>query len=78
MVTVVLVPSFEISKTKLMELLGAAHIDTRPFFHPLSSLPAYKGTQSAADARHRNRISYAVSATGINLPSGFNMDQDKV
>ncbi|HYK88916.1 MAG TPA: DegT/DnrJ/EryC1/StrS family aminotransferase [Acidobacteriota bacterium] len=78
MVTVVLAPSFEITKNRLMELLSTARIDTRPFFHPLSSLPAYEGSRPAADARRRNRVSYAVSASGINLPSGFNMDQDKV
>jgi perosamine synthetase len=45
----------------------------RPFFHPLSSLPAYKNNTSAAHAATRNAVSYDIGARAINLPSGFNL-----
>ena len=53
-------------------------LDCRPFFHPLSSLPAYAHLEIAKSARVRNRVSYALSPYGINLPSGFNMTEERV
>lgn len=78
MVTVVLDESFGLKKERLMELLAAQGIDCRPFFHPLSSLPAYAHSPQAALARQRNTVSYRVSPSAINLPSGLNLTQDQV
>ena len=75
MVTVVLSPDFGLAKVEVMDFLSAQGIDTRPFFHPLSSLPAYEGTEEARKAKGRNRISYEISEYGVNLPSGFNVTQ---
>ena len=47
MVTVILDPSFGIEKERLMALLNEHNIDSRPFFYPLSSLPAYEGFEQA-------------------------------
>jgi perosamine synthetase len=65
-------------KEELMESLAAAGIDSRPFFHPLSSIPAYRDRQCAALARRRNVVSYRISPCGVNLPSGFNLTKDLV
>lgn len=78
MVTVVLAESLGLRKERLMELLAAEGIDCRPFFHPLSSLPAYAGTPQAEAARSRNPVSYALSPYGINLPSALNLTRDQV
>ena len=78
MVTAVLAESLGLRKERLMELLAAEGIDCRPFFHPLSSLPAYAGTPQAEAARSRNPVSYALSPYGINLPSALNLTRDQV
>ena len=53
-------------------------VDVRPFFHPLSSLPAYADLVTANGCRERNSVSYDVSSRAINLPSGFNLTRDRV
>jgi perosamine synthetase len=65
-------------KEELIHALWDRGIDTRPFFHPLSSLPAYRDCPTAADARRRNTTSYRISRTGVNLPSGFNLTEETV
>lgn len=78
MVSVILDSKYGIKKSRLMEFMNAKGIDCRPFFHPLSSLPAYEILAQAKQASHRNQISYQISQYGINLPSGFNMTEEKV
>lgn len=78
MVTVILDASLEISKEQLMSLLSAQGIATRPFFYPLSSLPAYAGLPHASAARSTNSVAYSLSERGVNLPSGYHMTEDKV
>jgi perosamine synthetase len=78
MVTVILDPSYAIEKDDLVQSMSAASIDCRPFFRPLSSLPAYAHTEQAQQAQARNSISYRLSPYGINLPCGMNMTEEKV
>ncbi len=78
MVTVILDPKFGLGKEQLMARLDERGIDTRPFFHPLSSVPAYFGLEQARMARKRNRVSYQISPYGINLPCALNMTREKV
>jgi perosamine synthetase len=76
MVTAVLDPSLRLLKQQVAAELGADGIDTRPFFYPLSWQPAFRGQPSARDAAIRNPNAYAISQTGINLPSGYNVTRD--
>jgi perosamine synthetase len=46
-------------------------LPVRPFFYPLSSLPAYPGREVAG--RRKNPVAYDVSERGINLPCAFNL-----
>ena len=78
MVTAVLDPALEWPKEALMAELGRAGIDSRPMFHPLSSLPAYADQAQAAAARKRNVTSYHLSPWGINLPSALCLKQTQV
>jgi perosamine synthetase len=78
MVTVILDKMFGIDKEKLISLLSDRNIDSRPFFYPLSSLPAYENFEQAYEARKRNRNSYSIARWGVNLPCGMNMTQEKV
>ncbi len=78
MVTVILDPSYGLRKERLMELLDRDNIDSRPFFHPLSTLPAYQGSAAAQRRRAANPISHALSPYGVNLPSGLGLTRDQV
>jgi perosamine synthetase len=78
MVTIVLDSKFGLNKTQLMERLAERGIDTRPFFHPLSSIPAYEGLEQARIARQRNKIVYGVSPYAINLPSALCLSKEDV
>lgn len=46
---------------------------SRPFFYPLSSLPAYPGRE--AEGRASNPVAYDVSARAINLPCALNLTE---
>lgn len=78
MVTAVLEPFLGLRKDELMTTLARQGIATRPFFHPLSSLPAYAAVPSAAAAMTRNKVAYAIAPYGINLPSALSLTQDAV
>jgi len=58
-------------RDKIMEYLEREGIETRPFFHPIHLLPPYK----------RNLIlpiAEELSATGLNLPSGYQLLENKI
>ena len=78
MVTVIIDTNLGLDKHQLMDELSQKKIDTRPFFHPLSSLPAYEHLPAAKLARDRNRSSYQIAKYGINLPSGMNLTPEKI
>lgn len=78
MVTVIIDSGFGFAKDRLVKGFRERNISARPFFHPLSSLPAYHATAQARAARQRNTVSYQISPYGINLPSGLNMTAEKV
>lgn len=59
----------DVPKETMIRWLGAAGIDSRPVFYPLSALPAFETWPSAAEARQRNQVASAVSRVGINLPT---------
>ena len=78
MVTVVIADIFGLKKEDLMALMSEKGIDCRPFFYPLSSIPAYRDLEQAKQARQRNTNAYKISPYGINLPCGMKMTEGKV
>ena len=78
MVSVIVEPARGLGKRELMAQLADHAIDSRPFFYPLSAIPAYEGAPQARAAAARNHVSYELSPWGINLPSGFNLDEPTV
>jgi perosamine synthetase len=78
MVTVILDEKFGLKKETLMALISEKSIDCRPFFYPLSSLPAYQNLEQTKQAQQRNKNAYKISPYGLNLPSGMNMTEEKV
>ena len=60
------------------DAMNDADIATRPFFPPLSSLPAFDGEPGSMKAATANTVSYALSRTCINLPSALTLTQGDV
>ena len=73
MSTIVLEPSLGVTKEYLGAVLAPRGIDTRPFFRPLSALSAYRHAPDRTRARRSNRVSYALSPYGLNLPSALRL-----
>jgi perosamine synthetase len=78
MVTVVLDPAAGMTGGALRKRLTREGIDCRPFFHPLSSIPAYRDTPEARRAAEANPVSYRLGGYGLNLPSALRLSQKDV
>ncbi len=78
MSTVIWDSEFGISKQQMIQDLSKQNIDSRAFFYPLSSLPAYQKYETAQIAKHQNSASYSLSEYGINLPSAMNLTREQV
>jgi perosamine synthetase len=64
------------SRDDLMDRLDEAGVDSRPFFHPLPLLPAYREF-----ARGDVPVSRRLHASGVSIPSSANLtdaEQDRV
>lgn len=68
--------SHNITREQAIEGLKNMGLPTRPFFFPLSSLPAYGSCSE--EGRAKNPIAYSVSERGINLPSALNIDEESI
>jgi len=73
MVTAIFDLKFGLLKEDIIQMIKEKGIDSRPFFYPISSQPAYDSLASAREARGRNVVSYRVSPFGVNLPCGMNI-----
>lgn len=78
MVTAVLDPGLGWTKEKLIPALREQGVDCRPFFYPLSMLPAYAAFPATKGAKERNVNSYAISPYGVNLPSALIITEEQV
>jgi perosamine synthetase len=78
MTTIVLERAFGLTKDVLVPALRQRGVDVRPFFHPLSGLPAFRASPQAVAARARNSNSYTVTPYGINLPSALALERSDV
>ena len=77
MVTAVIDPAFGIDKFALMAAMKARGIDTRPFFSPLSRLSAFDAYPESKRFLPPEPEGHAVARTGINLPSGYHVTEEK-
>lgn len=68
--------SLRISKATAMSSLIEQGIPARPFFYPLSSLPAYGSRE--LPMRERNPVAYDISARAINLPGAMNLTDEQL
>ena len=74
--TVVLGNSHKMTKEKAIEKLAELGIPSRPFFYPLSSLPAYSGYKETYQAL--NPMAYDISSRGISLPGAANLTEKQI
>lgn len=66
--------SHQMNRDTALSALSKLDIPARPFFYPLSSLPAYKDISE--DAHIRNPVAYLTSEHGINLPCALDLTDD--
>jgi len=68
--------SHKLNKLSAIEKLQELDIPARPFFYPLSSLPAYPGQQKIYQPRNPN--AYDICERGINLPTAGNLTDQQI
>jgi perosamine synthetase len=78
MVTLIIDKKYGLKKESIIKQLKEKNIDSRPFFYPLSSIPAYRDTIKARKAQNFNKISYEINPFGVNLPSALKLTEEKV
>jgi perosamine synthetase len=68
--------SHRLTKQGAIDELQKLGVPARPFFYPLSMLPAYPGFEQKY--RDRNPCAYDISSRGINLPGALNLENDQI
>jgi perosamine synthetase len=72
MTSIVLDERLGLKRDDVIAGLKARHVDSRPFFPPMSSFPMFQSMAA------QNTVAYRISRNGINLPSGHNLTEDDV
>jgi perosamine synthetase len=67
---------YRMDKLEFIARLKAVGVPARPFFYPLSSLPAYPGMERIY--RPRNAVAYDICARGINLPGALILTERQI
>lgn len=65
-----------LTKSEVMAEFQKRGLGSRPFFYPLSSLPAYGGFRSRYEPK--NLVAYDVSNRGINLSCALNLSLEQI
>jgi perosamine synthetase len=78
MTTVVLDPSFGLTTVHIRTKFDEHGIDVRPFFHPMSSLPAFAAYPCVKQAQKCNEVAYSISPRAFNLPSALQLTEAQV
>lgn len=76
MTSVVFGYSYGMKKQEILDKLIEQGVPVRPYFYPLSSLPAYPGMQEKYEKL--NTVSYDISSRGINLPCAANLTDEQI
>jgi perosamine synthetase len=75
MTTAVFGRRHRVTGASIADALSQFGIPTRPFFRPLTSMPAYAAFRERGA---RNRCAYDISARGLNLPSALRLTTAQV
>jgi len=73
--TLVFGKSHKMTKIKAINKLAELNIPSRPFFYPLSFLPAYKSYK--AGSAKSNPVSYDISDRGITLACSYDLTEEQ-
>jgi perosamine synthetase len=76
--TIVWPKEWNLPKQAVINELAKLDVPARPFFYPLSSLPAYDIFPDYYQWEHKNDNAYDISGRGINLPCAFNLTGEQV
>ena len=77
-VSAIVDPSYGLRKEDFIKRFKDHNIDTRPFFYPVSSMPAYENYKRNKDMAMKNPVSYELSPRGISFPSAAIITEDQV
>jgi perosamine synthetase len=77
-VSAIVDPSYSLRKEDFIKRFKDHNIDTRPFFYPVSSMPAYENYKKSKDMATINPVSYELSSYGISFPSAAIITEDQV
>lgn len=64
-----------VSTEFLIEELPKREVPVRPFFYPLSSLPAYDGVSGGPEV---SPVAYSIASRGIHLPCAMNLTEAQI
>lgn len=76
--TVVINPDLNINKFELLKKMAEKHADCRPFFSPLTNLPAFADFPDQPRAQAANKTGYIIGENGINLPSAPTITDEQI
>ncbi len=68
--------SHKMTKDRMMKELEKRDLPSRPFFYPLTLLPAFGS--KVEEGRKNSPVAYDISERGINLPCAFNVDEQQI
>jgi perosamine synthetase len=71
MYSILVQPPYALSRDELIIALRKHGIDSRPFFHPLDTLPPYRSSNVRPVAEHLSRC-------GVNLPSAPSLGDEQI
>jgi perosamine synthetase len=74
--TVVFAPETGLTTQVAIQALADKGIPLRPFFFPLSSLPAYSANQTGGADRHP--VAFDLGARGVHLPCALNLTSEQI
>jgi len=76
--TAIIDKKYRLRKEEIVNRLKPYGIDGRPFFYPVSSMPAYAQYCRGKDMKKINPVSYEISPYGICLPSASTISESDV
>jgi perosamine synthetase len=69
---------YGLGKEAVIDELNKYNIDGRPFFYPVSSMPAYARYCRGKNMKKLNPVAYGISPYGLCLPSAANVTESDV
>lgn len=73
--SIVMGPKYNAKNTELIDYCEERNVPLRPFFYPLSSLPAYGQSQYG---RANNPTAYDIASRGVHLPCALDLTSEQL